>query len=882
MPRFALHFLFFLSGAAALGYQLVWAKMFSTGLGHEMPAVLATIAAFMGGMALGAAFIDRLIPRDARAGFWLGGLELTIGSWAVIASLAIPHANDFALRLIGLAPGAFRQWLVAFAVPALVLLPATVALGATFPAMEKFLSALAPENSSIGSVYGANTLGAVAGTLLTPFVLMPALGFNKSCWVLAGVNGVVSAGAFVMARRYGSSSLSRRGEGWERGEFLDMEEITRRTTAHPQSLSPWRGEGSLKHASLSPRRLALTLFLTGLLGLSYEALSVRVLTQVLEGTVFTYAAVLAVFLLGTAAGALSYHRWWRGFNPSCLLANLLSLTSAACLGSVAILARTPGIYRLARGLGDDPLAVLAAELIVALAVLALPTFLMGALFSHLVQLTRTRRGRIGDVVALNTLGAALGPVLSVMLLPLIGCRWSLVTVGASYLALSLKLPSMRIAVAAIIAFCFAVNAHLRIVDVSPGGKMLSYQEGVMASVAVLADTNGQRTLRVDNRYQMGGTAAADAEYRQAHLPLLLHPNPQSALFLGIGTGISLGAASLYPQIKAVAVELVPEVVKALPWFDSENFSAAQSPNFSVHVADARRFVRTTDERFDVIIADLFHPYRDGAGALYTREHFGAIRRLLNPNAPSLFCQWLPLHQLDEPTLRVIVRTFQSVFPNCEAWLLRFNVDVPVIALVGWTGTPHWSPSQVEARLDGARLGNELKRLALADSLRLFGHVLADAEDLHRFATNAPTNTDDNQRVTFMAPRSAYQHSPKPYASLLALLASSQAAHVPESRLSQSADAEFAARLSRYIIARNVYLRGLIHDAEGHRDEAIDAYIESARISPDFTTGYAQGLSIANVLAPSDPARARKILERLIEAQPERPAAAELLRRLFTP
>ena len=857
--RLALHVLFFLSGAAALGYQLVWAKMFSTALGHEMPAVLATIAAFMGGMALGAAFIDRLIPRDIRAGLWLGGLELTIGLWAVIASLAIPHANEIALRLIGLAPGAFRHWLVAFAVPVIVLLPATVAIGATFPAMEKFLSVLAPENFSVGSVYGANTLGAFAGTLLTPFLLMPTLGFSKSCWVLATVNVSVAVAVWIISRamiRAGNTELA----------FTSSKPTLRLEVIR----------------SISQRRIAVTLFLTGLLGLSYEAVSVRVLTQVLEGTVFTYATTLAVFLLGTAAGAMGYHLWWRGFNPSRLLATLLSLTSAACLGSVAILARTPGIYRLARGLGDGPLAVLAAELIVSLAVLAGPTFLMGALFSHLVQLTRTGRGRIGDAVALNTLGAALGPVLSVLLLPLIGCQWALVTVGAGYLALSLKLPSMRIVLAAIIAFCFAVSAHLRIVDVPPGGKLLSYQEGVMASIAVLADTNGQRTLRVDNRFQMGGTAAADAEYRQSHVPLLLHPNPQRGLFLGVGTGISLGAATLYPQLKADAVELVPEVVQALPWFELKNFSAGQSPNFRVHVADARRFVRTTDGRYDVIIADLFHPYRDGAGALYTREHFSAIRRLLNPNTPSLFCQWLPLHQLDDPTLRVIVRTFQSVFPNGEAWLLRFNVDVPVVALVGWTGTPHWSPSQVEARLDGGPLSVELKRLALADSLRLFGHVLADAEDLHRFATNAPLNTDDNQRVSFMAPRAAHQHGVKPYASLLALLTSFKAAHVPEDRLFLPADAEFIARLSHYLTARNLYMRGLIHDAERRPEEAMNAYIESARLSPDFTTGYAQALSIANILAPSDPARARKILERLIEVQPERLAAAELFRRLFSP
>ena len=171
----ALHILFFFSGAAALGYQLVWSKMFSTGLGHEMPAVLAIICAFMAGMALGAAVLDRFIPRNARAGLWLCGLELTIGVWAVIASLAIPRGNELVLQLIGVDPSALRHWTIAFAIPALALLPASMAMGATLPAMEKLLSVIAPQNESIGSVYAANTFGAVAGTLLAPYVLIPRL-----------------------------------------------------------------------------------------------------------------------------------------------------------------------------------------------------------------------------------------------------------------------------------------------------------------------------------------------------------------------------------------------------------------------------------------------------------------------------------------------------------------------------------------------------------------------------------------------------------------------------------------------------------------------------------------------------------------------------------
>jgi spermidine synthase len=843
--RLALHTLFFLSGAAALGYQLVWAKLLSTGLGHEMPAVLAIICAFMAGMALGAAFIDRLIPRSARSGLWLCGLELTIGAWAVLVSFLISHTNDLALRLIGLTPNAVKHWLIAFSIPAIVLLPATAAMGATFPAMEKFLSALAPKNSSIGSVYGANTFGAVAGTLLAPYALMPALGFAKSCWVFAAFNMVVSLGCLALAR------------------------VPRSATERPR-------EPEQQSGRISRRNIAVTLFLTGLLGIGYETAGVRVLSQVLENTVYTYAAVLAVFLAGNAAGAASYHRWWRHFEPTRLLSHLLNALAIAALLGVFIMAQTQEIHERARRLGDSMPAVLMAELITASAVFALPTFFMGAVFSHLVQLARAMRGRIGDVVALNTLGAAVAPALCLMLLPALRCKWTLITIGVGYacVPITFKLPRSWLPLVIVVALWLACISPLRMVEAPPGGRVADYREGIMASVAVLADADGHRTLRVDNRFQMGGTAAADAEYRQAHLPLLLHPAPKRALFLGLGTGISFGAASLYPGLKADGVELVPEVVEVMPAFQPQNFSPAEQPNLKLHVADARRFVRTTGAHYDVIIGDLFHPYRDGAGALYTREHFVAIRQRLATNG--LFCQWLPLHQLDEPTLRVITRTFLDVFPNAEAWLLRFNVDVPVMALVARHGQPGYSANWIESRLNDGALANELKRLALGDSVRIFGHLLAGPAELRAFANDAPLNTDQDQRVTFMAPRLSYQKNVKPYATLLTLLAVAK----PDASVVLPNDTAFAQRVSRYIAARNVYLHGLIHDAEKRSDAAVDAYIESARLSPDFTSGYAQCLSLATVISKSDPAHAKRILERLIEAQPARPVAREMLEKLF--
>src|SRR5439155_19842133 len=170
---------------------------------------------------------------------------------------------------------------------------------------------------------------------------------------------------------------------------------------------------------------------------------------------------------------------------------------------------------------------------------------------------------------------------------------------------------------------------------TPGGRIAEYREGVMASVAVIEDAGGDRVLRVNNRFQMGGTAAAAAEYRHAHIPLLLHRAPKRALFLGLGTGITFGAAALHPDLQSDGVELVPEVVELMPLFAPSNFAPYRQPQLKLSVADARRHVRATGVHYDVIVADLFHPARDGAGSLYTLEHFRAVRERLAPGG--LFC-----------------------------------------------------------------------------------------------------------------------------------------------------------------------------------------------------------------------------------------------------
>lgn len=817
--------------------------MLAAGLGHEMPAVLAVVAAVFGGMSLGAWVSDACLGKSTRPERLYGWIELLIGVWGLFSVWLVPAINSSALRLTGLDASPAWQWLIAFILPGLGLLPATIGLGASFPAMERLL-AQGTERRCVGALYASNTAGGVLGVVASAFLLVPQLGFSRAVGLFALTNVFCGAGGLVVAARYFESGTS--------GAVCKK----------PRPARSWR--------------FVITLFATGLLGIGYEVLGIRVLGEVLENTIYSFAAVLSVFLIGTATGAAIYQVRSRQleFNSTGLLIGL----SVACLMGVWVLGHSAGIYQALRDrFGDGPLETACAECAIAALIFLWPTLWMGALFSHLVQVCHHERLGMGHALAWNTLGCALAPALfGVVLLPLLGSKWSFVALALGYLCLLRRLPQRQwLWLTLPLALILLLPRSIRFVEAPAKGKLLSYREGVMDSVAVVEHFDGNRSLLVNNRFMMGGTGASSAERRHAHIPLLLHPNPREALFLGLGTGISFAASGAEPQLQADGVELVPEIVQALPWF--EPFNALPSPpgRLKVFTADARRFVRSTPKRYDVIVADLFHPAREGAGALYALEHFRAIRSRLTKNG--IFCQWLPLFQMDEAVLQVIVHTFLAVFPESRAFLLRLNVDTPVIGLVGYSGTIRYAPDYFEQRVAQPGLREQLQADQLRDRFQFFGNFLAGPAALARYARNAPINTDDRPIIVFMAPHFAARRNAPPHGRLPALLGLDHA-ELPELFQGHN-DPAFLKDLAAYVSARNTYLAGLIAESEGNQVTAIDHYIESARESAQFSAGYAHCLTIAAREANLNPAAAREILRRLVEARPDRPVAAQLLQRL---
>ncbi len=827
------------SGFAGLGYQIVWTQQASLWLGHEAAAILAVVAAFFGGLAVGALMLGGRIDRSLRPERWYAACEIVIAAWSVVLAVLLGPVSDWMLGLTGAQPTPAWQWSVAFFGTFCVLLPATAAMGATLPAMERVLLRLGERETRIAALYASNTAGAVLGVLVTAFWLVPEIGLARSAGVCAVLNVLCAAVALALS---GSSD--------------------------PQVV-PF---GVAARVPANGRNAVALLAATGFLGIGYEVLVVRVLSQVAEDTVYTFALLLAVYLIGTAIGAAAYQRWLaRSASVDRLGDRLLCLQAATCLlgagGLWGAEQVSAGAHRM---FGDGMASALAGEALLAVVAFALPTLAMGALFSHLCTRARAEHRSLGLALGANTLGAACAPIVfGVLLIPALGPKAGVLLVAAGYLVLALPKSAASPAwwVPASTCLVLALFAPaLAFVDVPEGGRVLSYRDGVTASVSVVEDAGGVARLRIDNRQQEGSSATLLADARQAWLPLLLHGDPHRALFLGLGTGITAASASEDPRLQVDAVELLPEVIAASARFTGEFASGSigsRASRLTVLAADARRYVKATEQRYDVIIADNFHPARSGSGALYTVEHFRAVRTRLTDRG--VFCQWLPLHQLDLQTLRSIVQAFIAVHPNAAAMLATNSLETPVLGLVARRDAGVFDLPEIRERLRKATPAQRIGDYGIVDEFGLLGGFVAGPSALHRFAGDAPLNTDDHPVVAYRAPRITYQPDSLPRDRLLALLREVKVE--PRDVVGVGADAAAARRLGAYWAARDRFIevgRLVKPTADVRRmlAQVREPLLEVLRISPDFRPAYDPLLRMAGALERIDPPAARALLEEL--------------------
>jgi spermidine synthase len=849
---------FTLSGAAALGYEVLWTRLLGLALGNETLGILGVLGGFFGGLALGA----WLLHDRARNATHPARLFAILETIAALFALASPHLLYWLANRLPPLLGTTAAnndtpvaLLLSLAISGAALLPGTACMGATIATLvEARRRAFGNDTPGrgLGRLYAANTFGATLGVLGSVYLVLPWFGMAAGSVVLSCLGLAAAACALYWDRRQSSPAPVKLGAG-------------------PEPSSSQVG-----------KNLYSLLFLTGLVGVGLEVVGIHILAQNFQDTVYTFANVLAVYLLGTAAGA-----WLFAWATPRISGTPRQATTGALLLALALTAVLSGFALAVSGPLLDLLAPpgsgyawnIVAEFIVSATVFLAPTMLMGALFSHLTSLVEGRG--VGRAYALNTLGGALAPfIFGLWAIRSLGYAWALYLAGMAYLAMLLALPNgaawrlpRRLGAAALVlALLLAAPRSLMLVPVTEGWSAVARYPGLMGLVTVREAPSVDaisRRLMVNRNFRMGGDLSF-GEQRMGHLPLLLAPRAKNALYLGVGTGATLSAVRHYPLDRVDAVEIVPEIISTLRYFEHVNDMVYLSSNVWLHAADARRYLTASGQKFDVIVADLFHPARDGAGSLYSLEHFRQVRSHLSPDG--LFAQWIPLYQFDTDTLRTVIRTFLAVFPEAHSILGLYSASTPPLVLIGRAPSGDDGLLVIDTDVLRQRLADPAYKLLLMQDPRdlLAGYML-DREGLRDFAGDGPLNTDLNPRVLFDAPRSAYERNPAlAYGALEELMA--LRTPVPHDLLvsgNGQPDDAMLSGVGKFSAALGHYIQGEIARVRAPGitmlpREVIDHYLRAYEAEPDFRA--AAGLLFA--LATGDPEAADYILPRMLARTPD--------------
>ncbi len=763
----ALHGLFLLSGALGLAYEVLWMRRFAALFGSTTLAATATLSAFFLGTALGSAAFG------ARAGGWarplraFGLLEIGVGGGALLVGPILSLYTvlyPWLYAHLAAFPAGFAGAKLGLA--ALAVAVPTLFMGGTLPALAEGLAPLGRRlGVSVGSLYSVNVLGAALGALAVPFALLPTLGLGGS--ELCVVAGSLAVGLAAVSI---GSAFGRSGE------------------RDPSTLT--HGAAATSSGRLSPSAVLGLAAWSGLATLALEVLWTRMFSLVHENSVYSFAVVVVVFLAGLSGGAaLAGIALRRGYDPRRALGWVWSAAGLLVVLSPRLFSDLTGglQYLPAEGWIDS-----AARLLGLAALTLLPACTaLGAALPLLMEMAGregTSAGlQIGRLLAVNTAGAVAGPlVVTFFVAPALGLWQSVGLVGVLTAVLGCRvglplLPRWIVCGAVVGALLVAGPRSVPPVRVRPGERVVSVREDAYGTTAVLEDDH-DRWITVNNSYVLGGAAAAGEERWQGHLPLLLHAAPRHVAFIGLGTGIAAAAALAHSVAHVVALEIVPDVVRAARQdFADLNDGVVEDPRVEVVTDDGRNYLLAAPAGgLDVVVGDLLVPWRPGESALYTREHFDAVRRVLAPGG--LFCQWLPLYQLSEAQLAIVLRTFLDVFPRTTVWRGNFLPGEPTLALVGHMSASALDVDAIDRRV--ARLAPSVAASSpmLADPAGLWLSLVGSPGRDAPWLSKAPRNTDDHPWVELLSPRRREAIVGAPLEALLEEIAASPLQGTPLAHL----------------------------------------------------------------------------------------------------
>lgn len=783
----SVYLMFFLSGAAALVYQVVWVRSLTLVFGGSHLAVTVVLSIFMAGLAIGGYAFGRYADRARKPLRLYGLLELGI---AVFAFAFVGLMNVYPAIYAALAGGRENSVFYLSAVRVLfsagALIVPTALMGGTLPVLSRFVSRQ-PEalRSHLAFLYGFNTLGAVFGATLTGFVLLPMYSVSTVLRLAVALNVLIGLASLFLQEATPAA--------FEAGSAAPAETATRAVQGRRISPDPGAADGAFG------RTLVLWgIGLSGFCALGYEVLWTRILTIAIGASVYSFTVMLAAFLTGIALGSEAYGavlKVFKGkdagtrgpivwFGIAQIAIGLTALLVTIYLRDIP--ANAIRLQDVFLRMGINAFAVRAwSGFALAFLYMVVPAFFMGAAFPLAGAVWATHRsavGRgVGEILASNTVGAICGAGVSgFVLIYLFGIERSLqmltvVNLGVGLLVLAslrnnrgLNVGVMGVSCAAVV-FLALDHTTLRIWDTkyfaifrsnqpeafrtpemvreaAENTDVLYYAEGIESIVSVIRVKGGEQSFLTNGRVEASShLQARQVQLALGHLPMLLHRDPKRALVVGLGSGMTLGAVSIHPSLERVTlVELEPRVLGVARTFAGYNHNVLDNPKLKIVFNDGRNFLMMTTERFDVITADPIHPWFRGAGYLYTSEYFKLVADRLRPGG--LASQWLPIYELTPQDLQSVVRTFQDQFKYTLMWLTHYDAE-----LVGSNSPIVIDEVELERRIAYPAIAGDLRAVLMGSAVDFLSYYLMGTEGMKRFGQGGILNTDDNLYLEFSAP-----------------------------------------------------------------------------------------------------------------------------------
>jgi len=749
----ALLLLFIGSGCAALIYEVVWFQLLQLSIGSSAVSLGVLLGIYMGGMCLGSLLLPRYLKPSWHPLRVYAALEAGIGVFGVIVLFAVPIVGQIYTQIAG--TGQANLFLRAI-VASICLLPPTLLMGATLPAIARWVETTPRGVSWLGYFYGGNLAGAVAGSLLAGFYLLRVYDMPTATAAAVVLNIVVAGLALVVATRTPHTVIKAYA-----------------SAPLPQPIS-----------AESARLVYIAIALSGLTALGSEVVWTRVLSLLFGATTYTFSLILAVFLVGLGIGSSLGAALANGVSNAKTALGWMQLGLCLCLAWAAYsTADSLPFWPINPSISTSPSFTFQLDLMRAIWVMLPGAMLWGASFplalAGVAAPGQDPARLVGGVYAANTVGAIVGAL--VTSLGMVGTVGSQITqqalIGVAAMSgLLMLMPTtgekrgaLTSTPVVVIGIALIAGLLARTVPPLPGilvaygryaatwvgqNEILYVGEGVTASVAVSRTPSGVLN------YHNAGKVQASSEPQDmrlqrmlGHITTLVPKTPTKVLVIGCGAGVTAGAVSIDPMVKDQTIAeiepLVPRVVST--HFAEHNFNVVANPKVKVHLDDARHYLLTTNEKFDAITSDPLDPWVKGAATLYTREFFQVVKSHLNPGGVvTLFVQ---LYESTDSAVKSEIATFLEAFPNGAVFANTVNGQGYDLVLFGQVEAGKINVDTVQARLDdpaNAAVAQSLREIGIFSAIDLFGTYAGRQSDMKNWLSDAIINTDRNLKLQYLA------------------------------------------------------------------------------------------------------------------------------------